>query len=94
MRVAQHTAVLVLTSDDDPQLIAGMLHQGARGYLVHGEFDPPSLLACGTRGGRRRGLALPGRGVGCGILGPRPGRPGTGAVDVVERRRRARHGSV
>ncbi|WP_432992605.1 response regulator [Dactylosporangium sp. CA-233914] len=42
--IAQHSAVLVLTSDDDAQLIAGMLHQGARGYLVHGEFAPPELL--------------------------------------------------
>jgi CheY-like chemotaxis protein len=37
--IVAHTAVLVLTSDDDPRLITGMLHQGARGYLVHGEFD-------------------------------------------------------
>jgi DNA-binding NarL/FixJ family response regulator len=42
--IAQYTCVLVLTSDDDADLIAGMLHQGARGYLVHGEFDPPELL--------------------------------------------------
>jgi DNA-binding NarL/FixJ family response regulator len=42
--VAQHTSVLVLTSDDDAQLIAGMLHHGARGYLVHGTFEPPELL--------------------------------------------------
>ena len=42
--VAQHSAVLVLTSDDDRQLIAAMLYRGARGYLVHGEFDPPELL--------------------------------------------------
>jgi DNA-binding NarL/FixJ family response regulator len=42
--IAQHSAVLVLTSDDDPQLIAAMLYRGARGYLVHGEFDPPELL--------------------------------------------------
>ncbi len=43
-RLAEHTAVLVVTSDDDPALIAGMLRGGARGYLVHGEFDPPELL--------------------------------------------------
>jgi DNA-binding NarL/FixJ family response regulator len=42
--LSQHSTVLVLTSDDDPHLIGGMLHQGARGYLVHGEFDPPELL--------------------------------------------------
>jgi DNA-binding NarL/FixJ family response regulator len=42
--LTQHSAVLVLTSDDDRQLIAAMLRGGARGYLVHGEFDPPELL--------------------------------------------------
>jgi DNA-binding NarL/FixJ family response regulator len=36
--------VLVLTSDEDPRLIAGMLQQGARGFLVHGEFEPRDLL--------------------------------------------------
>jgi DNA-binding NarL/FixJ family response regulator len=39
-----HTAVLVLTADADPGLVAGMLRGGARGYLVHGEFDPDELL--------------------------------------------------
>ncbi|WP_222106403.1 LuxR C-terminal-related transcriptional regulator [Catellatospora sichuanensis] len=38
-----YTRVLVLTSDADPQLIAGMIRGGARGYLVHGAFDPPEL---------------------------------------------------
>lgn len=42
--LAEHSSVLVLTSDSDPELIAGMLRGGARGYLVHGEFDPPELL--------------------------------------------------
>ena len=42
--LSRHTAVLVLTSDEDPQLIAGMLQQGARGFLVHGEFEPRDLL--------------------------------------------------
>jgi len=42
--LGQYSAVLVLTSDDDPQIIAAMLHQGARGYLVHGEFEPRDLL--------------------------------------------------
>ena len=36
--------MLVLTSDASPELIASMLRGGARGYLVHGEFDPPDLL--------------------------------------------------
>lgn len=43
-QLAEHTSVLVLTSDAADQLIAGMLRGGARGYLVHGEFDPPELL--------------------------------------------------
>jgi DNA-binding NarL/FixJ family response regulator len=43
-RLADCTSVLVLTSDSDEKLIAGMLRGGARGYLVHGEFDPPELL--------------------------------------------------
>ncbi|WP_432837407.1 LuxR C-terminal-related transcriptional regulator [Dactylosporangium sp. CA-092794] len=42
--LCEHTAVLVLTSDSDEELIASMLRGGARGYLVHGEFDPPELL--------------------------------------------------
>ncbi|WFE48823.1 response regulator transcription factor [Micromonospora sp. WMMD1155] len=42
--LAEHSSVLVLTSDSDPHLIASMLRGGARGYLVHGEFDPPELL--------------------------------------------------
>jgi DNA-binding NarL/FixJ family response regulator len=42
--LGQHSAVLVLTSTDDPQIIAGMLRSGARGYLVHGEFEPHDLV--------------------------------------------------
>lgn len=38
------TAVLVLTSDSDAELIAAMLRGGARGYLVHGQFEPDELL--------------------------------------------------
>ncbi|BCB86524.1 response regulator [Phytohabitans suffuscus] len=43
-QLAEHTSVLVLTSDAAEDLIAGMLRRGARGYLVHGEFEPPELL--------------------------------------------------
>jgi DNA-binding NarL/FixJ family response regulator len=43
-QLAGLTAVLVLTSDSDAELIAGMIRGGARGYMVHGEFDPPELL--------------------------------------------------
>jgi DNA-binding NarL/FixJ family response regulator len=42
--LARHTAVLALTSDASPGVIASMLRGGARGYLVHGHFDPPDLL--------------------------------------------------
>ncbi|SNS98006.1 DNA-binding response regulator, NarL/FixJ family, contains REC and HTH domains [Asanoa hainanensis] len=42
--LGQLSAVLVLTSSDDPQTIGDMLHRGARGYLVHGEFQPGDLL--------------------------------------------------
>ncbi|MDQ7905723.1 response regulator transcription factor [Phytohabitans sp. ZYX-F-186] len=43
-RLAEHTAVLVLTSDAAEELISAMLRGGASGYLVHGEFEPPELL--------------------------------------------------
>ncbi|GAA1864506.1 LuxR C-terminal-related transcriptional regulator [Asanoa iriomotensis] len=42
--LGQHSAVLVLTSSDDPGTIAEMLQRGARGYLVHGEFEPTDLV--------------------------------------------------
>lgn len=42
--LALHTTVLVLTSDSGEELITAMLRGGARGYLVHGQFDPPDLL--------------------------------------------------
>ncbi|MEV7964364.1 response regulator transcription factor [Sphaerisporangium sp. NPDC088356] len=41
--LSRHTSVLALTVDADPELIARMLRGGARGYLVHGEFDPGEL---------------------------------------------------
>jgi DNA-binding NarL/FixJ family response regulator len=37
------TGVLVITSDAGPDLIGRMLRGGARGYLVHGAFDPDEL---------------------------------------------------
>ena len=43
-RLAQYSAVLVLTSSADPELIAPMLRGGARGYLVYGQFDPAELI--------------------------------------------------
>ncbi|WP_238006013.1 response regulator transcription factor [Dactylosporangium sp. AC04546] len=42
--LARLTAVLALTSDASPAVIGSMLRGGARGYLVHGQFDPPELL--------------------------------------------------
>ena len=42
--LGRYSAVLVLTSSDEPQIIAEMLRQGARGYLVHGEFEPGDLV--------------------------------------------------
>ncbi|WP_212843111.1 response regulator transcription factor [Catellatospora sp. IY07-71] len=42
-QLVAHTRVLVLTSDASPQLIGQMLRGGARGYLVHGAFDPAEL---------------------------------------------------
>jgi DNA-binding NarL/FixJ family response regulator len=57
--LAQITSVLVMTSDDSDVIIAGMLRGGARGYLVHGQFDPVEL--------RRAVLAVAG---GSGWLSP------------------------
>jgi DNA-binding NarL/FixJ family response regulator len=42
--LAQHTRVLVLTSDSGEEIVSGMLRGGARGYLIWGEFDPPDLV--------------------------------------------------
>jgi DNA-binding NarL/FixJ family response regulator len=42
--LAEHTRVLVLTSDKGPEIVTGMLRGGARGYLVWGQFEPPDLL--------------------------------------------------
>ncbi|MET7424206.1 response regulator transcription factor [Dactylosporangium sp. NPDC005555] len=57
--LSQYTTVLVLTSDDHPDLIRGMLHHGARGYLVHGEFDPAELLRAVHEVVRGRGWLSP-----------------------------------
>ena len=42
--LGQLSNVLVLTSTEEPQVISEMLRQGARGYLVHGEFEPNDLV--------------------------------------------------
>jgi DNA-binding NarL/FixJ family response regulator len=41
--LSRHSNVLVLTSDRAPEVIGRMLRGGARGYLVHGEFEPAEL---------------------------------------------------
>ncbi|MDR7274099.1 response regulator transcription factor [Catenuloplanes atrovinosus] len=46
--LARLTAVLTLTSDDSDAVVREMLRGGARGYLVHGEFDPAELLRAVT----------------------------------------------
>lgn len=42
--LGRHSAVLVLTSTEEPAIITEMLRLGARGYLVHGEFEPHDLV--------------------------------------------------
>jgi len=75
-----------LTSDGEEELVTGMLRGGARGYLVHGQFDPAELLravhavagaAAGSPGrGVDRHLDLPGRPSGNGTTStPRPRQP-------------------
>ena len=58
-RLSQYSTVLVLTSDEHPDLIRAMLHHGARGYLVHGEFDPLELLRAVHEVARGRGWLSP-----------------------------------
>jgi DNA-binding NarL/FixJ family response regulator len=67
--LAQLTAVLVMTSDDSDAVIGGMLRGGARGYLVHGQFDPTEL--------RRAVLAVAG---GSGWLSPPAASAATAAL--------------
>jgi DNA-binding NarL/FixJ family response regulator len=42
--LARHSGVLALTSSEEPHIITEMLQRGARGYLVHGEFEPHDLV--------------------------------------------------
>ena len=42
--LSTHTAVLVLTSSPEVELIGSMLRGGAHGYLVYGQFESPDLL--------------------------------------------------
>jgi DNA-binding NarL/FixJ family response regulator len=43
--VAVRTACLMLTHSEEPEVVADALARGARGYLVHGTFEVPELLA-------------------------------------------------
>ncbi|WP_061295384.1 LuxR C-terminal-related transcriptional regulator [Herbidospora cretacea] len=54
-----HTRVLALTSDDTEDVIAAMLRGGVRGYLVHGQFDPPELLSAVLAVAEGRGWLSP-----------------------------------
>src|SRR4051812_11815894 len=38
------TAVVMLTYSDAPEVINGAVSAGAKGYLVHGQFQPEELL--------------------------------------------------
>lgn len=42
--LARYTSVLVLTGDASAQLALAMLRGGARGYLVHGQFERPDVV--------------------------------------------------
>jgi len=42
--LSTQTAVLVLTSSPEVELIGSMLRGGAHGYLVYGQFESPDLL--------------------------------------------------
>ncbi len=42
--LSAYTAVLVMTSDERDDLVTAMLRNGARGYLVYGQFEPPDVL--------------------------------------------------
>ncbi|GIH28859.1 DNA-binding response regulator [Acrocarpospora phusangensis] len=54
-----HTKVLALTSDYTEDVIASMLRGGVRGYLVHGQFDPPELLRAVLAVAEGRGYLSP-----------------------------------
>jgi len=89
--LTQHTAVLVLTSDASAGLIGDMLRGGARGYLVHGEFDPPELLRAVLAVARGDGWLSP---VAAAVAAAAVREQGTReqlAREQVERRRQARH---
>ncbi len=85
-QIAEHSNVLVLTSNDSQEIIAPMLRGGARGYLVYGRFDPADLVSAvrAVAGGQ-------------GWLIPAAASVATGAVREAYARERAagaRHGNL
>ena len=44
LRVRPESKVLVVTAVDDPLIVLHAILTGARGYLVHGQFTPESLI--------------------------------------------------
>lgn len=59
-RLAEHSAVLVTTSDESEHVVSQMLQGGARGYLVHGQFDPAELARAVVAVAEGRGWLSPG----------------------------------
>ena len=55
--VADRTPCLMLTHSEEPEVVADALARGARGYLVHGTFEVPELLAA-LQSCRAGGLVL------------------------------------
>ncbi|MHA6761057.1 LuxR C-terminal-related transcriptional regulator [Streptacidiphilus sp. PAMC 29251] len=74
-QLSQYAAVLVTTSDESVPVVTGMLQGGARGYLVHGQFDPDELLRAVTAVASGQGWLSPTAvGVATSLLRERPGR--------------------
>jgi DNA-binding NarL/FixJ family response regulator len=44
LEIAGQTAVVMLTYSESPDIISAAVRAGARGYLVHGQFDEDELL--------------------------------------------------
>jgi DNA-binding NarL/FixJ family response regulator len=44
VEIAAETAVIMLTSEDSPEIVSATVKAGARGYLVHGHFSEEELI--------------------------------------------------
>jgi DNA-binding NarL/FixJ family response regulator len=42
--LARRSRVIVLTGETEPQVVAALLHEPARGYLIYDNFEPADLL--------------------------------------------------